>query len=163
MHCETGSERAGGEPLTFGEELLNDLSGLLIHLVERALHPARDTLNLRSMLACARLKETNVLLSDLLDDLNEPSIAADRVAVELLHVRAIARRASAAGSLTCWKVGENPLFDVAQEPPVRQVPDNGQPKDKFASRNESKAEESGTADNLRVVEVSGNRTDQAPL
>ena len=74
--------------LTFGEEVLDDLGSLLVHLVERALDFARDALDLGSVPTSVRLEQARVLLRDLLDDLDEAGIAADRVTVELAHVRA---------------------------------------------------------------------------
>ena len=74
--------------LTLGEELLNGVGGLLVYLVERALDLARDTADFRPVLARAGLEQPRVLLGDLLDDLDEPGVAADRVSVQLAHVRA---------------------------------------------------------------------------
>ena len=72
--------------LTLGEEVLDDLGSLLVHLVERALDFARDTTDLRGVLARAGLEQLGVLLRHLLDDLDKPGVASDRVSIQLAHV-----------------------------------------------------------------------------
>ena len=82
MMCERQST------LTLRKELLDNLSSLLVYLVNGTLDLAGYTLDLRSMLAGAGLEQSRVLLRDLLDHLHETSITPDGVPVQLAHVRA---------------------------------------------------------------------------
>ena len=101
------------------------------------------------MLAGSRLEQLRVLLRDLLDDLDEAGIAANGIAVELLHVRADSY--SAHGSRK--RHYQNLLLNLGEEPPLGKMTEDGDGEDQFASTDECETEERGTADELRIVQV----------
>ena len=101
------------------------------------------------MLARARLEQLRVLLCDLLDDLDKASITANRIAVELLHVRADSHSAHRSRE----RHSQNLLLNLGEEPPLGKMTEDGDGEDQLASTDECKAEERGTTDELRVVQV----------
>jgi hypothetical protein len=129
---------------TLGEEVLDGLGGLLVHLVERALDLARDARERGRVPARAR----RVAARDLLEHLREACVLAERVAVQLAHVRAAPRISRARG-----EGRGSVLLDVAQEPPVRDVLDAREDEHGPAARDEREPEERGAAQDLRVVQV----------
>ena len=136
--------------LTLSKETLDNLGGLLVHLVECALDLASNPPDPGTVLTSAGLKQARILLRDLLEYFDEACIAPDRIAIQFAHMRA---RCSAVSNDIAGQKTLNALLNLAEEPPLGDIPDDGQGEDELAAADQREAEECSAADDFRVVQV----------
>jgi hypothetical protein len=93
-------------------------------------------------------QQANIPFRDALDDFHKACVLAEGITVKLAHMRAIGDIPLNSPSK---RDGQDLLFNHTQEPPVREVPDDGQRYDEFAAAYNGQPEPRGRSQDFWVV------------